>query len=67
MSNAILLTDYEAAPLVKMTSRRLSRLAKQGKAPCVILPDGEIRFREADLTAWVEQHLQPAKEGGADG
>jgi hypothetical protein len=59
MSDAIL-HDFEAARLVKMTTRRLVRLAKAGKAPSVRLPDGEIRFRESDLLEWVDRHCQPA-------
>ena len=64
MSNAILIHDFEAAELVRMTTRRLVRLAKQGKAPCVMLPDGEVRFRESDLRAWVDEHRQPPVAAG---
>ena len=66
MSTSILLHDFEAAELVRMTVRRLVRFAKQGKAPCVILPDGEVRFRESDLRAWVDEHKQPAEPAGGD-
>ena len=64
MTDAILLRDDEAASLVRMTPRRLVRLARQGKVPCVALPDGEIRFSESDLRMWVEQFRQSATEPG---
>jgi hypothetical protein len=63
MNTSILLHDFEAAGLVKMTTRRLVRLAKLGEAPCIMLPDGEVRFRESDLRAWVEKYKRPAAEG----
>ena len=59
MSDSILLHDTEAASLVKMTTRRLVRLAKSGNAPCVILPDGEVRFRRQDLEKWVGEFARP--------
>ena len=37
-----------------MRANKLVRLAKQGKVPCVLLPDGEIRFVESDILKWVE-------------
>jgi len=53
-----LLMTYEGANLLQMPTVRLSRLAREGKVPCVRLPDGELRFDEADLWAWVESHKQ---------
>jgi predicted site-specific integrase-resolvase len=64
MSNAILLTDGEAAGRLRMLPIRLVRLAKAGRVPCVVLPDGEIRFSESDLREWVETHKRPMTEGG---
>ena len=49
MEHKTLLTDGEAARLLRMLPVRLNRLAKKGVIPCVILPDGEIRFDEQDL------------------
>jgi len=32
-----------------------------GRAPrCIKLPNGELRFRRADLDAWIEQHTDGA-------
>jgi hypothetical protein len=57
-----LLTDSEAADVLQIPSARLAKFAKENKVPHVRLPDGEIRFVEADLWAWIEQHKQPAAE-----
>lgn len=54
-----LLHDGDAARLIGMPRSRLVRLAKHGKAPCIILPDGEIRFSEDDIRRWVDAHKQP--------
>ena len=56
-----LLTDSEAADKLRMLPARLGRLARAGKIPCVILPDGELRFDDADLDKWIDQHKQPAR------
>ena len=57
-----LLTDGEAAELLCMIPARLVRLAKAGKVPCVVLPDGELRFDSRDLWAWVAEHKQAVGE-----
>lgn len=57
-----LLSSSEAADLLRMLPARVVRLAKRGAIPCVLLPDGEIRFDVQELAAWVEQHKQPATE-----
>lgn len=56
--DARLLTDGEAARLVRMPPARLVRLARAGEIPCVLLPDDELRFIEADLWSWVRKHKQ---------
>lgn len=58
-----LLTTGEAGHILRMLPTRISRLARQGDIPSVMLPDGEVRFLEADLWAWVERHRRP--EGAA--
>jgi hypothetical protein len=57
-----LLTDGEAARLLRMIRMRLNRLAKAGKIPCVMLPDGDMRYDEADLWRWIDsrKHGVPA-------
>lgn len=44
-----LLTDGEAAQLLRILPARLLKLARAGHVPDVALPDGELRFDEADL------------------
>jgi hypothetical protein len=53
-----ILTDGEAARILRMPRLRLLRLAKAGDVPSIRLPDGEYRFVQADLWAWVEGHKQ---------
>lgn len=59
----ILLTDSEAAKALRMLRSRLVRFARAGKVPCVILPDGEVRFRRDDLVEWVAGFRQPVETG----
>ena len=70
MRNIKLLHDFEAAKFLRIGANKLVRLAKQGKAPCVLLPDGEVRFIESDILEWVENHKTAAisepSEGGAN-
>jgi hypothetical protein len=62
----LLLTDDEAATLLRMLRARLVRLARAGKVPCVILPDCEVRFRRSDLESWVEARTRPARTAEAE-
>jgi len=55
-AESTLLTDGEAADLLRMLRTRLVRLAKQGRVPHVLLPDGELRFDRADLLVWIQEH-----------
>lgn len=57
-----LITDSEAADLLRMPTSRLVRLAKAGNVPHVLLPDGEVRFSPDDLAGWINAHKQPARE-----
>ncbi len=59
-----LLTTAEAAQILRMLPARLARLAKAGKLPTVLLPDGELRFDRGDLRGWIDQHKRPI-DGGA--
>lgn len=58
-SDTILLTDVEAANLLRILRTRLVRLARRGEVPHVLLPDGEIRFRRQDLVQWVATYTRP--------
>ena len=58
-----LLDTWEAAELLGYTPRRLERLARLGQVPHFRLPVGraqgnEYRFRESDLSVWVESLRQ---------
>ncbi len=55
-----LITDSEAAEILRLTPRQVARLAKKGILPSVNLPGGEVRFDPDDLRAWVESLKQPA-------
>ena len=56
----ILIDAREAGRLLDMLPARVTRFAKQGVIPSVVLPDKEVRFRPSDLEAWVDNQ---AKEG----
>jgi excisionase family DNA binding protein len=58
----ILLSGSEAATLLRILRARLLRLARRGEVPHILLPDGEIRFRRADLVAWVATYERPADQ-----
>jgi excisionase family DNA binding protein len=60
-----LLTDNEAADVLKLTPRQVVRLASRGELPSVRFPNGEVRFDAGDLQAWVESHKRPANGQGA--
>jgi len=62
----ILVDANTAGQLLDMLPARVRRLAKRGKIPAVILPDGEPRFLPDDLREWVEQYRHPASTGGSD-
>jgi excisionase family DNA binding protein len=62
---ANLLTDSEAADVLRLTARQVARLAKRGDLPSVELPGGERRFDLDDLRAWVESLKRPATAGEA--
>ena len=61
MKTQSLLTESEAGDKLRMLPTRVLRLARAGEMPCVILPDGELRFDAVDLDAWIEQHKRPIK------
>jgi excisionase family DNA binding protein len=59
-----LITDSEAAEILRLTPRQVARLAKKGILPSVKLPGDEVRFDPDDLRRWVESLKQPATAGG---
>jgi excisionase family DNA binding protein len=48
-----LLTQREAARLLKLSERTLERLRVTGTGPSYIKAGRSVRYREADLEAWV--------------
>ena len=58
-----LLHEGDARDLLCTLSARIRRWTKSGILPSVQLPDGEIRFLEADLAEWIDKHRQPANPG----
>lgn len=55
-SHAHLLTDSEAAEMLRMIPARVVRLTRAGEIPYVALPDGELRYDPADLWEWACAH-----------
>ena len=62
MITAHLLSDDEAADLLRMLPSRLKRLARAGLVPHVQLPDGELRFEAGELAEWIDRHRVADKE-----
>jgi excisionase family DNA binding protein len=60
MQSPLLLDKYDAATLLAVTTRQLTRLVRNSELPCVRLPGGETRFDPDDLREWVESHKRPA-------
>ena len=59
-----LITDSEAAEILRLTPRQVAKLAKKGILPSVKLPGDEIRFDPDDLRQWVETLKRPASDQG---
>jgi hypothetical protein len=59
-----LLTSSEAADILRLTPRQVTRLARRGDLPSVQLPNDELWFDPAGLWRWVETHKRPAPQGG---
>jgi hypothetical protein len=62
-----LITDTEAAEILCLTARQVSRLARRDDLPHVNLPNGELRFDPEDLRAWIESLKRPATAAGGNG
>ncbi len=58
----VLLTPREVDLLLCYSAGRSLRLAKAGKLPFILLPDGALRFDAADIDALLQRNRQ-----GADG
>ena len=51
MSERVLLTPGEVDVLLRYPTGRARRLALKGMLPYLLLPDGELRFDQADIDA----------------
>ena len=61
MQHSPLLIDaHEAGRLLDMPPARVTRLAKRGELPSVVLPDGEYRYLASDLEKWIKEFRRPA-------
>jgi excisionase family DNA binding protein len=58
-----LLTARAVAELLDVSPETVLRWTRKGQLPAVRLPSGAIRYREADLEAWLEER---ATEGGVE-
>lgn len=55
MSTALphLLTEVEVAGVLRIPTRRVARLARDGRIPSITLPDGSVVFDQEDIRAWI--------------
>jgi excisionase family DNA binding protein len=49
-----LLTTGEAADLFQVSDETVRRWAEDGRLPAITLPSGRLRFRRADVLAFLE-------------
>ncbi|MCC6127444.1 MAG: helix-turn-helix domain-containing protein [Pirellulales bacterium] len=59
-----LLLDSQIAELLCLSPRQVLRLAKRGKIPHIVLPNGEIRFDFQDVKTWLKTCTRLPGEGG---
>jgi excisionase family DNA binding protein len=52
-----LLTQAEAARWLRLSERTLERLRLQGGGPRYVKANRSVRYREADLEAWIEKRV----------
>ncbi len=50
-----LLKPFEVSLLLRCPELRILRLAKAGRIPHIVLPDGQIRFEKAEIDRLIEQ------------
>jgi excisionase family DNA binding protein len=56
-----LLTARELAERLGVSTETVLRWARRGRLPAVYLSSRAIRFREADIDAWLEQRATPRR------
>lgn len=57
-----LLKTIDVSNWLAMSERRVARLAKRGRIPAIVLPDGELAFEPEKLAEWIR--TQPAATEG---
>jgi prophage regulatory protein len=56
-----LLTARELAEQLGVSAETVLRWHRRGELPAIKLPGGAIRFREADLEAWLDERATPRR------
>lgn len=61
MSQHRLLTAREVSENLALTTETVLAWVRSGKLPAFRLPSGQLRFRQAELDAWLEQRSTAVK------
>ena len=61
-----LLVPREVDDLLRYRAGRSARLARAGKLPHVVLPDGEIRFFQHEIDELLTAAREPSREASRD-
>ncbi|GEM_PF-1122891 len=56
-----LLTARELAGLLGVSTETVLRWTRRGELPAIRLPGGALRFREAEIEAWLEERATAAR------
>jgi hypothetical protein len=51
-------TPQDVGLWLTIPTERVIRMARQGRLPCITLPDGEVVFDAAQLVAWLNARRQ---------
>jgi len=62
-----LLTQVEAARLLRLSERTLERLRLQGGGPLYVKCGRSVRYRQADLDAWISARVVASTSQIGDG
>ena len=57
-----LLTAREVGERLGVSTETVLRWTRRGDLPGFRLPGGALRYRESDLSAWLEERATPGKE-----
>lgn len=59
-----LLRRDDVADWLGVSAQRVSRLARAGEIPAVVLPGGDLAFDRARLAEWIRARPTAGREGG---